>query len=406
MAKLRQGPSGPPIVGTSDGDLLVWSEVDQEWYPQGAPTPGITEFDFIIESRQDLVDVVAPVGGEFLLPRGSYFFKAQVTLNDGERAVVDGTNVFMMGGGVAQNNAFEPPAVAETRGLVGNYADNEPGVLVRNAGQLYANNMVFGAASTARYGVQLVDGDLRLLNCVIETGGAGTQAGLQISDGAAEVDRTKIGESGTCILITGGVEVIVRGSNLINFGVGRCLELSGTSSTRIVVDNCRLRSADVDRDVVTLDDPAADIAFFQCNMSGTAGETAVIRATNIGEFTVSESKLNTYGGGGTRDGIVLGTIAQYVEILSNIAESLSTFLYGSSGVTCARAHVINNSIAETVSIGVDWADADLPTSGLVETGNIVDATTPFANHTAAGARVVRRACWNAATLLTETAIVP
>jgi hypothetical protein len=407
MAMLRQGPSGPPIVGNANNDVLLWNSVANEWNAGPVPaSPGITEFDHLISSRADLVAVVAPVGGEFLLPTGSYFFKAQVVLGDGERVVVDGTRVLMFGGGAAIDlpSTPVPPSVREVRGIVGNYADNEPSVVVRNNGQLLAYNVVFGKASESRYGVAIESGNIRMNDCVIETGDSGTQPGFAQSGGAAQLYQTNFFEDGPCVVISGGATTEISRCSLEARDNGTPLSIATANSMRIVVHDCVLRGYETGRDVVYIDAPTSNIAIARSSIRGVPGEAAVVFVENAGAVELVGNSLS--GTGDTRAGITVNTSVIYLHVTENIASYLSTFLFGASSVTAKAIIVSNNSVDATCPIGIDWSVADIPTSGMVEEGNVIDSAAPFSNHTAASARVMRRANVSLGTLLSDTAIVP
>lgn len=84
---LRLPANGPTIDGVSEGDVLLWDATAKGW--KTGPSPSDWIQDYQIRSRADLVAIVAPVGGVFTLPEGSYGIKA-LTLDPGETFLVEG----------------------------------------------------------------------------------------------------------------------------------------------------------------------------------------------------------------------------------------------------------------------------------------------------------------------------
>lgn len=124
-----------------------------------------TEYDHLIRNRGDLAAVTLPVLGVFTLPAGSYFLKADVTLDPGESIQVVG-NVIFAGGG---------PEYA-----LGGNAAGVPTITVTSTGKLTLMNLTIEPPNGVP-GVE-VKGELDAQNSIISTDGA---RGVLISDGAA-----------------------------------------------------------------------------------------------------------------------------------------------------------------------------------------------------------------------------
>ena len=77
-----------------------------------------------------------------------------------------------------------------------------------------------------------------------------------------------------------------------------------------------------------------------------------------------------------------------------------------TGGTQNRVSIVACSSAANVAVGVDWAAANIPTNGLLITGCQFNTGTPFQNFNETDSRVNRKCNSFAATLSSETPIVP
>jgi hypothetical protein len=90
-----------------------------------------------------------------------------------------------------------------------------------------------------------------------------------------------------------------------------------------------------------------------------------------------------------------------------VVMNCDTFLLHSSGtVGSGNVHACTGYL--NVGPCVNWASANIPTRGLRETNNCWNepAANVFIGHTAASARVMRRANFSDSINMSETAIVP
>lgn len=401
MPMIRLSPSGPPVLGSADGDLLVWNSITLQWDVASASSLFATEFDYLLTTRQDLVDVVAPVGGDFLLPGGSYFCRRRIVLQPGERIVIDNTDVFMMGGGIPQG-----------RGITAEYADAAPNIEVINGGTLTAYQVYFGLVSVGRQGVLVGPGSkLVAIDSSFPTSSSGAP-GLSV-EGTATLYRCDLGDGVQPVSVTGtGILRMVDCDLRCGSAGAPCLSVAATAASRVDLIRCYLRMTAAGTDpLVTVDSVAATQVFLvsrDCRYFRAPEQTALIRLTSSG------------GGGPTlycrgdrffsaSDGIAIGVdvAGEVTDVILDGCEwyYVTTALVRSGGGANA-VQFTGNRLSTTCSTGVDWATASLPTVGLIETGNQFGAgVTPFANHTVADAAVMRRANFVGAVPQGETAIV-
>lgn len=397
---MRLPPMGPTFEGVNDGDTFVWNATTKKWNIGPGGGAGVTEFDFLISTRADLVAAVgAPVGGEFLLVDGSYFFKEEVDLDDGERVAADGVDVFIMGGG--REGVLD-------RGWNGNFASSEAAFVVRNGANVTLYNLRIGAVQIARHGILVEDtSDIEFFDCDIPTSTGGSQPALEMTGtGTLRATRTFFGGALAAVEITGAVRVNMTDCECVAGLGGDGLNVTlGAVDADMHFRGCRFGGSAPGGQAVQLDAAQLDVFFIDCEFDGPqpAQPVCVIDALSsiqvVGGFMFNSS--GTPGDGWSID----GNIAGGAQFLGQQAEELDDFIIRTAG-TQNRVVVADCDTAADVATGVDWATASIPTNGLLEHGNQFNTLTPFQNHASTDARVNRKCNSLQGGLSTETAIVP
>lgn len=448
---LRLAPSGPPIVAENDGDILIWSASEQGWDtgPGGAgalsgdtngpagdnrttsltgaaggdqvplddmsaavgepsvvlrdqdggggyftaplssiPFVAPTEYDHLISSRADLVAVVAPAAGEFVLPAGSYFLKADVTLNAGEYLVVDNADVLWAGGGEQyQLTSGDPDCM-----------------VVRNGGKLILMNTQLRANNAAGAFCLSVSGDnsvVRSSMCNFNGSGAVTQ-GVSLKSGAVYLSE--------CI-VSGGIDVTGGSFNacqteFLARSSGHTVKASGSVDSRMALESCKIDGG-ASGAPVHLNNPLHDCFFSTCAYEATADTYPCVWIEEASSVQIIGGRMVSSAPSkddGVRfDGDMLGA----AQILGVSGQTLDDFVKYQSG-TQSRVIVSGCETAGDVFTGIDWPTANIPTMGLVETDNAFNQGPglDFVNHNANDARVMRRANLFSGGLASETSLVP
>lgn len=381
---LRLSPSGPLIEGTDDGDVIVWDAATGQWR---TGTGGITEYDHLISSRADLVAVVAPVGGVFTLPAGSYFLKADVALDAGESILID-DNVLFAGGGREYTLQGGDPAT--------------PCIVVDGGNLKMQNLSIMGPSSTTIDALSLVDGSIRAHNCDISSG-VGPTAFQQTGGTAQFWGCDFAGATETCALQAGLFHAV--GCRFFGGVSNGGIDVSGASELDVTLVDCLVEGGASGGAAVNLDNVNVDFYSAMCIFDQPAAAANVFNVAAASSVQmVGGLVVNTNAT--PADGIVFaGNVQGGVQLIGVSAENLDAFVIRNSG-TQRRVVVNGCDTASDVAVGVDWATASIPTNGLLELGNQFDTTTPFTNHASTDARVNRKANTLQSGLSTETAIVP
>lgn len=362
----------------------------------------VTEFDFIITSRADLVAVVAPVGGVFNLPAGSYAWKASVALNAGERlAVPAGNDVLMMGFGAAKQITSSGNTTNPTLDILGGnsvvqlvslniVASGTTGSAVRVAGASTVecwSCRFLGAATDALAALEINAGVVRCTSGLFQggTGAGATVHGVIQTDGQLYMSTARLHAPG------GGNALMV--------------ENAGAVSIATYVNDCDLQ-ADTDA-VIEVRAQDADVWLSNNRIRGTAG-TGVNDGIECGPC----SSLSVQGGeirntGGVNgDGIVFnGGATQGVVIRGVFFHTLDeAILYANNTVN--RVTITDCDFFDC-NIAIDWPAANTPADGLCIHGCLFNnSTTVFSGFTENTARVNVKCCSQNGGLVSETAIVP
>jgi len=397
MPMIRTPPSGPAIVGAANGDLLVWSSATNEWLASSeTPYLNVTEFDYIISSRADLVAVAPPVGGDISLPSGSYFFKQAVLLNDGERVLVDAAKVLMMA---------RPAA-----GLVGNYADDQPWFRIENGGEVLAYDVTFYAAAASRHGV-LVDASSSFTaqDCEIRSSDTGAQAAIACS-GSVLLQRCVIPAGIQPIAVSGGARLVMNDCRVTCTVQGfPMIDVDATAETVVQLTRCVLLQTYSAQGAIVRLEAGVDVPlWFTSNDNEYRWNVSDVRSVILAGASAGLSAIFSddrfYGATG------LGTIAINVAGLIGELRTNGCRFEGHNVAVVSDAsaatHAEFNRNTVLTNTGLIWPAADLPANGLFEFENHFGAGTPFGGHASTDSGVVRRANIQSGTLLTETALTP
>lgn len=371
----------------------------------------VTAFDFVLTSRADLVAVVAPVADVFNLPSGSYAIKTGFALNPDERMVVQtGANVLIMGMGAGKvisgtpNNAvlFTVEANANCELICFNLAvsgDTNQGIESTGNTRMLMGSIVASGNSTEALSV--VGGNFTAIGTNFSAG-ANSNVGQNSAGQVRLTDcRFTNGQLGSWVQ-TGG-----------QFWANQCLFSGGTTAYTMsgatemdgYLSDCDI-TCGVSSPVIHTG-TNGDLFLNDCRIIAIANAAACVA---VGPC----SSLNLKGGecastaGTPGDGVsIAGNITGGLQVIGVAADNLDDFVQWTAG-TVNRAMVANCDGSNTVTTGIDWPAANIPTNGLLELGNQfnVASGSAYQNHTAATARVNRKCSSHSGGLSTETAIVP
>jgi hypothetical protein len=360
--------------------------------------PRDTEFDFILDSRIDLVNVVAPVGGVFNLPDGSYFIRQAFALNAGESlSVGNGVSVLMMAGGREKVLSGDP-----TTGS--NVLLN---VLAGAVVQLL--NVQLTATGNGAHAIDSA-GELELVSCRVLANATGGRA-LTVTAGNCKSTQSYFESAGNVVTQTAGS--MLHTQDTIVGGQGRCVDLSGAGANVFVANGCILTLGSAGATAAVNQNAASgDLELNACRIDTQVAEGNCITIQAASTVQVSGGKLSsnaTNRGSGIN---IAGNIQGGLLVSGVHGENLGTsdasgegFIRYTSG-TVRRATVVGCDTATTVSTAINWASASMPTLGLSIVGNCWDDPTPFNGFTHTSARVNSKANQFQTGLMAETAIVP
>ncbi len=467
MAKIRSGTSGKFVKGTSPGQVLVWNGT--EWIPGDAgggdlagdavgpvgdnrvrrlsdgssggseiPIASLADdtelrplvveqgvgirsaslaevgaaYDYVLSSRTDLVAVVAPVGGVFELPSGSYFLRSDVTLLPGESLnVANGVELSMTGspgvvllvdptGGTGIAMVVESGATVDLRGveLTG---DGDANLALEVTGDVTVRGGVIRGSGLSTEAVSVVGGTLRAVQAEIRAGASTTT--MLVSGGQTWLTQCQVlGGQLLGISQTGG-ELRVTDCVVIG-GTQEAYAATGGAVMLSRFRGCYLESGDTNQ-AVELNASQADVQFDDCEVVAVSATQACLRVTGATARVVVRGGLMRSTHGAVGPGVnVAGNITQELLVLGLRGRALSVLVSRTSGTT-SRATVAQCDTDSTVPVGVDWASGAVPTNGLVELGCSFNTATPFTGHTHLSTRVNRKACTNNGGLTSETPIV-
>lgn len=353
----------------------------------GTPIAGIGAYDFVLRSRADLLAVPGLGAGPlYTLPSGAYMLKAGFALVAGEGLVVP----------AAANVQFDGQLGAQ---LVGTPGAN-PLVDVAAGGFLQSRNLSLETNSNGSQAIRCA-GNVDLSNCSLDAATTGGVA-LEVTGGDVSDQGSRLlGGTGAAISQTGGITRLVQ---TIAQAGGSGLSLSGAVGLLSTCMGCTFIGGTTAPAV----DHQASAGQLELDGSWLFVDQAGSHGLNIAgalSCLVRGGRIESTAGAPGSGVRVNGAITEGLEVngtrLLNFANGV---LWVAGAVN--RAALIGLDGAANVVVGVDWAAADIPTNGLLELGCQFNTATPFANHTAADARVNRKACTAAGALVAETAIVP
>jgi hypothetical protein len=356
------------------------------------PITGLTEFDFIIRSRADLVAVVAPVANTFVLPNGSYFIKSSFSLNAGEGMQVPaGGFVFIQGGGAGKS-------------VTGGSAIL-PCLRVLGSCQLLTVQLVAAVAAAV---VLDADGEVSTATqCVFSNVLASAAPCVQTSGtGRLSLLACRITAQDICLRHAAVGQRLTVSSCRLESVDGTCVELSAANAW------CDFN----DTIIRTTGIGATGQAIFVNAAGGTLWlttcEVASGSATNC--ILVNSAKFIGVSGGefqcGSAAGVCValaGAITQGVVIDSVQVQVCTSFVTWSAGAV-GYARVSGCVGQNTVTTCVNWLVGNMPARGLFEIGNSWNAATAsvFLNHQQNDAGVMRRSNRSSTIAMSETGIVP
>lgn len=378
MTNLRRGQAGEPLNGENVGDLLVWD--GEEWVP-GSPPAGMSAFDFVLSSRDDLAAVVAPVAGVFLLPTGSYAIKAAFALDPGESLAVEaGEIVYIQGMGASKVISGEPAAgsgsLLEVRAdafvaLFGLQLLALDGACIAQSGLLSTNTCVIQAVAGG--GIDVTGGDWKDFSSVV----VGETFGVRHTTGIAAGVFTEI--------------VGVAGPGYQNDGIA-----AGTCDFVGVFFLSQTEEA------IRLANTGGDNRFHLGSCQTLAGTGAAVDIVAASTLHMSGMMVT---GTGSEDGVRFdGPVTGGVQILGITLDELDDGIRYESSVQ-RRVVIANCNSTTSCAVGVDWDSANIPTLGLLEVGCTFDTADPFQNHSQSDPGVNRKACCAQGGLTSETAII-
>lgn len=344
---LRKSPSGEFLDGDSVGDYLAWMGPAIGWEPTpfpAIPPPTEQAFDYIIKSRQDLVDVVAPAAGVFNLPNGSYAWAGGFALNAEERlAVPDSGRVYIQGMG--------PQAYAEFDVST-------------------ADNLVTVGGAGARLNV--FNWELTSVNAEVSTKGF-----ENVNGGFLNVLNTRLSMNGGNPLRTAS-NTVWDGGQLVSQN-GDVLTAAGGG-----VGPSYIRNARIEANLVLA---GASIEVDQCHIGHNRSDPSRIIDLGQGTLDLRNSRVE-WGGNAAASSFYLmfiGSPVGHLRTCSNVRFVGNTAVVGTSvGIQWQRAaggrlNVSNGCVFDDLNYGMfsgnpadNWQVSDSYFEGNVDTGIFFD----------------------------------
>lgn len=391
--KLRLNQAGAELVGPANGDQLRWNSTTRQWEAFTFTPPTVeTAFDFILEDRADLVAAVGPpVGTDFQMVSGSYALKQGFTIDPTERLFFpNGAAILMVGMGSGKELSGSP-------GSGNALAEFETGTVVDLIG-LSLTALGNGSDAVIVHGATL-----RTYGCRFRANATGgTAAIIDNADGIWLDFGSRFESQSDNFVILGG-QPNFTGSRFIG-GVGPCIDASAPSlDVRAKFSLC-----DFDGGTVSAIQHSAtngDLFFVDCTVRSNNNGVDCVSLNGGSSFQwIGGNIVSTAGTPG--DGIRFnGDMTGGSQIIGPTFDNLDDAIQYQAG-TQRRVTIVGCDSATNVAVGVDWPSANIPTSCLLVVGNQFDTATPFQNFIETDARVNRKANSFAATLSSETPIVP
>lgn len=357
---------------------------------------GQTEFDHILTSRADLVAVVAPVGGVFILPAGSYFVKTSFALNANEGLRVDNTNVFIQGGGAGKTitGGSNTIPLLRVQGAAGQC-------------QLLAVGLVAAVADVILLDA---DGDVTVASqCLFsQTIASATNPIVRATgNGRLTLDSCRLTANGRVLRHSSGQRMTVSSSRLES-SANTVVEVD-TANAWLLVDSSIVRTTGGTGQAFFVNAATANVFVTDCEVavSNATGTCALISTNGVAAFSVRGGEWQTGSGAGSTGIQINGPISKGFAVDGVFVQNCATWVLHSSG-TVASADVRRCVGTTNVTTCVNWNVANIPTRGLCEHANHWNATSAntFTNHQQNDARVMRRSNVSSAGNMSETGIAP
>lgn len=363
--------------------------------PVSSLPAGITEFDHILTSRADLVAVVAPVGGVFVLPAGSYFLKASFALLANEGMQVNGVSVFFQGGGtgVAITGGSATIPLLQVTGAAGRVALLS---LTLNSAVADAKCLEAGGEVSSASQCVFTNTFSSATNAAVETAGTGRLT----------LNTCRIGTVSRALKHTNNQRITAVATR-IESEQGTAVDITGANGWALFTGGIIRTTVGNFAPPFSLNAAGANLYITDCEVSSFGTQTLVVIGAN------GCAALNIRGGewqcgtGVATNGITcIGAVTKEIEIDGVAVQNVGSWVTHTAG-TVAAAKITNCTGTTNVTTCVNWNVANIPTRGLFEIGNqfATSNANMFLNHQQNDARVMRRSNF-AATPMSETGIVP
>lgn len=348
-----------------------------------SPSP----FDFVLLSRATLLAIPGiGAGPVYTLPSGSYALTQSFELNEDERLLVaTGSNVLIEGFGTGKVLSGDP--------------GTEPLLDVQADALVQLTNVALEAQAAGARALRTA-GEVTTWGSVLTCDTLGGLA-LEVTAGRYEdVGSSMRGGTLQGIRVSGGAVNLVQTRS--ESGLSNALQLTGATALSVVATACELTGG-ANSATVSHGATAGRLELNGCELLATADGQSLLSLIGAlsaqvqgGNFASSAASP----GSGIR---IAGALASLQAAGTHFSGLANAVLWVSGLVN--RATLVALDGDSTVPVGVDWAAANIPTNGLLELGCQFDTATPYANHTAADARVNRKGGSQQGALSTETAIV-
>jgi hypothetical protein len=357
---------------------------------------GQTEFQHILTSRADLVAVVAPVAGVFVLPAGSYFLKNSFALLANEGLQVNNVGVFIMGGGtgIALTGGSATIPLLQCTGAAGRV-----GLLTLTLNSAVADAKCLeagGEVSTATSCV-FTNTFSSATNGVVETAGTGRLT----------LNSCRITTVSRSLRHLNNQRITVATSR-IESEQGLAVDISGANGWALFTGGIVRTTLGNFAPVFNLNAAGANLYITDCEVSSFGTQRLVdIGAAGCAALNIRGGEWQTGSAVAGTVGInINGPITKEIEVVGVAVQNCAQWVVHQGGLVAA-AKVLACTGTTNVDTCVNWNVANIPTRGLFEIGNQWNDTNAnmFLNHQQNDARVMRRSNF-ATTALSETGIVP
>jgi hypothetical protein len=358
---------------------------------------GLTEFQHILTSRADLVAVVAPVGGVFVLPAGSYFVKNSFALNAGEGMQINNTSVFLMGGGpgMAITGGSATIPLLQVTGAAGRaqLLDLTLNAAVANVRILEAG----GEVSTAQ-------------QCVFsQTFASATEPAVTtVGTGRLTLDLCRITAVNRCLRHSAASQRVTVIGSRIESEQGTAVEVDAANSWMLITGSIVRTTLGNTGQCFFLNAAGASIFVTDSEVAtfGTAN-LVLISAAGIAALNISGGEWQCGSAVATIGINITGPITKELDVHAVAVQNCAIWVnHGSGTVAAAKVFACTGTVGVTTCI--QWLVANIPTRGLIESQNQWNAATAsvFTNHQQNDARVMRRMNHSSTAPMSETGIVP